>query len=370
MDCIKLILFTSFITLTFFYCTSPQELIDKGKYERVLSKYQLKAKRSTLTIQEENHYKSAFNEWKKDKYDLLENYEKSTVYKDWEKALRQLNQIQTYQQEIRQGTSFTDDELNPIHTNQWKWQFMDKLFETHYNNYHEWVAQYHETQDRQHVIRAYGQVEKMEDYRSDEGFYNYYRDSCVALGQRNFIISFENNTFGTMFDFNTRFANQIHFSSGIWNKYHTSLPDSLIDYYVTVSLTNLRESDQEENNYINYSKEIISHYDMQTDTSGIVHNVPVYKTVEAQVKEINYTFTVLGEASIDWYDNRRKRGDGYRIFNAGAEAIETRRLYDSGDRQAIDGTVILDGSAIFFYDYSNLKRDVIQQLANQINSNL
>ena len=357
-------------SLLFFSCKSAKELYNEGKYDKVLDSLEKKAAEGKLNREEKSLFIKSFNAWTEEENKKLEQLYSSNEHKNWEKGLKSLNKINDRQSKVKRYGRIDQDKLIYINTDEWKTDFDTILCDYRFDNYEDRFNRYDNNGDKNEVIKAYKEVQKMKEYCKDWRLIDSLEQLCLELGHRNFEVRIDNNSFGVFFQFNRYFEDQIDLFDDKWSSYSTSFPDSLTDYYIRISLERVYDSERSSEFTREYTDRVIDRYETQTDTAGNTTQVPIYVDISARVNEVEteYSIDANAEASIyRAFDNRRVFYETYTEREV--ERLE-RNFFVSGDRSAIPSSVRLERNNTFNYDFDDLIEQALEDLADEISRDL
>ncbi len=354
-------------------CKSTQKLYEDGKYERVFNSLASKASKAKLSSDEQSIFLRAIDDWTKDQSNNLNQLLETREPKDWKNGLAELKTIAELQDKFDSYPQIRTKDYAALDVPAFKEEFYLRLYDYHQYFFNDFFEKYDESGDKREVIQAYGELQEMHLYGGEQ----YYLDSleavCLALGHRNFVIDIDNRTVGNFYEFNTSFVNRIALYDDKWSTYHKSLADSLIDYVIKIDLVDINEDRRDINRTQTYSREIVDGYETVTDTSGRTTQVPIYRTVTAQVDEVGHTFIVQTRAEVSVYNNVTRRRDYGETYIKEAYEEVLRNYLRSGDTQAVPSNVRLESGAYTNfpnYDYGTLISRALEGMADDVEADI
>ena len=336
-------------------------MLEKGNYEKAFKKalHQMENQKSDKSTRQV--LKLALGEIVEEKMAKYEQFEKGTSPKEWDKAIKIGDDIKT---KIGQASAY----LEQPHTETYQRLVSEKetLHERSYAYYealgYDYLQQFADTELKAHAQDACLSFEKAKryipsrtaldsliDYTEENGIY-YYTVSADASFEilSNWVI---NQRFDDVEGYSSRFRkiSYNNFGNG--------------DCHIDVDFGLLSDRIREIRSTNNYSQQIQDGYETQTDTSGLVTQVPIYITIEGQVEEIQETMEMDWTASV----SIRSYSNSCNLFGTSfsARASQTIQRYElSGDERAIPAqykTIGFDPK----FDEDDMKEELIDDIYNQ-----
>jgi len=356
-----------------FACKSTQKLYEDGKYERVFNSLAGKASKAKLSSEEQSIFLRAIDDWTKDQSSNLNELLETREPKEWKSGLTDLKTIAELQDKFNSYPQIRSKDYAALDVSAFKEEFYLRLYEYHDYFFNDFFEKYDESGDKGEIIRAYDELQEMRLYGGEQ----YYLDSleavCLDLGHRNFVIDIDNRTVGNSYEFNTSFVNRIALYDNKWSTYHKSLADSLVDYVIKIDLVDINEDRRDVNRTQNYSREVVDGYETVTDTSGRSSQVPIYRTVSAQVDEVGHTFIVQTRAEVSVYNHvTRSRDYGESYIKEAYEEV-LRNYLRSGDTRAVPSNIRLESGGytnLPNYNYDTLISRALEGMADDVEADL
>lgn len=364
------VLLISLTILLQFACKSTQKLYEDGKYEKIFSTLASKADKAKLSADERTIFLKAIDDWSKDQAKELNTLLETNEPKDWKSGLSNLEDIAKLQNKFESYPQIRTRDYSKLDVAAFEEEFNIELYKYHQYFFNDFFEKYDATQDKREIIRAYGELEEMRKYNDNRSYHDSLENVCLELGHRNFVVKIDNRTIGNNFEFSTSFLNRIDLRNDKWSSYYKSLNDTEIDYEINIFLTDIREDDRQVDRVQSYSREIQDGYETRVDTSGRSVEVPVYRTVTAQVNEIGFTYIVQAQAKVDIYNKQSRRREYDEYFRDESYDEEVRNYLRSGDNRAVPSSIRLETGSPYTninnYNYSRLIEDVLEKLANAV----
>lgn len=335
-------------------CMSPQRMLDEGRHKMIFNKYHQKGKKGKLSSEDLDFLVKGINAWNDSRTFELSKLLAGTSDKDWKKGIKMLDKIDKQQSKFAAYSQLDEiNELSAINTVDWESKYNNRLYEYYHDIYDQHLQNYADNGQRNEVIKAHKVADKIEKYTADEAYVYDLKTRCVKLGHRTF-------------RYTGSFCNNINWNDNLWNTYDNGLPDSLTDYHIYMALDGLNELDRCDNNYLDFSKEVVDYYETEKDTLGNETETPIYKTIQAQIKESTYSYSVEGTASLIIVH----LVSGQKVVNTSYTHTETDEvvLYflNSGEEEAVPEGYSLESFSFVSYDYGDITGNVMDYLTDAV----
>lgn len=348
-------------------CKSIDKLYESGDYEQVLSKLEGKAKRSKLDRREKTLLIRAANKYFETEQSKVLASSNSNNFKDWKNAKQKIKRLKKEEEKISEYPQLRSSDLDNTELDALAESIDQKLFDYTLSLYHDYIAEYHQTGDRDYTIRASRQVNDLDNYGASDFFIDSLYDEAVALGHRFIAVDFDSDVFNR-WEFRNDFQNKIDLRNDDFNTFTDRVGEET-DYELYVA-AEISDTDQDtDDSYENYSEEIVDYYETEIDTATNQEiKTPVYKTIEAEVKKVEYVWTVEGRGEYEIYDHRNNRRFDRGTFRARVQDQDYRYFLESGDEDAVPSSVDLETFSIRNYDYDDLIEECFEELADEFDS--
>ncbi len=358
----SLIIFLS-ICLLFgvFSCTPYKGLYENGNNKAVIRGLNKKANKRTLKSDELLIFEKAIQNDLLEEMEFLNKKLASDKFEDWQEGFVHLDALEKKQKRYLSYPQANTDEMDFANIAYWDQAFSDKLYAYHASIYTDHYEKYLETDDKNHVINAYAELEKIAYF--DPGDLN--TDSLLQvmseLGKRTFQIKYHDQAYSNWEL--QKLESFLYFANNKWSDFTASSP---FDYTVNITLNSL-EKDNSYNQYQRrYTNEVITGYSNQPDQQGNIVEIPIIEEYAATVSETTFTYKVDVNIEVEIISNKSGKRVAYRSFSDSSYAVELEAYLINGDLRAIPENITITNGSTFTsttqYDYTNLIERLLRKI--------
>ena len=360
---------SSFILLLLFTlsaCKSVDKLYESGDYEQVIEKLEGKAKRNNLDRRERSLLVKAANKHFETEGSKILASSNSDHYKDWKNAKQKLKRLRKTADKIYAYPQIRESDLETDHVDDLAERVDQQLFDFTIDLYHEEIADYLQTGDREYAMRAYRHVNDLDDYGADDFLMDSLYNEAILLGHRFIAVYFDADVFHN-WEFRNGFENEIDFYNDDFHTFTDRVFDDT-DYEINISAEISSKDENRDNSYQEYSDRVVDYYESSIDTSTNQEvKTPVYKQVQATVKRVAYLWTVEGRVDYNIYDFRTDRRFDSGTFRTRVNERQEFYYLESGDEEAVPSSINLERNEIRGYDFDDLIEACFRELADEFN---
>ena len=350
-------------------CKSVDKLYDAGDYEQVLAKLDSKAKKNKLDRREKTLLIRSANKY----FDLEQSKvlasSNSNSYKDWKNAKQKIKRLKKDEDKISNYPQVRSSDLKPTKLHELAESVDQKLFDYTLELYHEDIFEYHQTGDRGYAIRASKSVNDLGKYGASDAYMDSLYYEAVDLGHRFIAVDFDSDLFNS-WEYRNNFQNEIDLRNDDFNTFTDRVGEET-DYELNIAAEISDKDESRRESYQDYSDKVVDYYETEIDTSTNKEiKTPVYKTIEAEVKTVQYVWSVEGRGIYEIYDVRNRRRFDRGSFSARVEEEGFLHFLESGDKDAVPSNIDLETFSFPNYDYEDLIEACFEELADQFDSNI
>lgn len=360
------IVFYTFLLSGLSSCGSYVKLYDKGNNKAVVRNLKNKALKGNLKKEELAVFEQALQNDLLEELKSLNSNLASAEFEDWKDGFSHLDNLEKKQRNYQNFPQVNLDEFEFIDIAYWDQAFSDKLYTHHISSYSDHYEKYLETNDKNHIIDAFYELEKVAYFEED----NLNTDSLMhvfaKLGKRTFQVKYHDQAFSP-WELQRLNAN-LYLSSHQWSDFFVESP---YDYTVNITLKALDKDDSYSQSQRAYTNEVITGYNAVADPNGgEVVQVPIIEIYTASVNETAFTYRVSTTVEVEIVFNETGQRMAYNSFSENVYDERYEAYLISGDLRAIPQDVNLtNGSAILSsgsYDYNNMVEEVLQNIGRDL----
>lgn len=362
----------SFLLLLIFAvsaCKSVDKLYEAGDYEQIISKLEGKAKRNSLDRKERNMLIKAANKYFETEESKIMASTNSDNFRDWKDARQKLKRLLKESDKITDYPQVRIDEIDASGLEGLAIEVDQKLFDFTWDLYDEGIAQYNDTADREYVIRAARYVNDLGKYGASDVLMDSLYQETIVLAHRFIAVSFDSDVFNN-WEFRNNFRNEINLRDDDYNTFTDRIgPETDYELVIAAEIRNTDERTDED--YQEYTEEVVDYYETEIDTSTNKEiKTPVYKTISATVKEVEYTWTVEGRWQFEIYDVKANVRFDRGSFSEAVQDQAYLYFLESGDDDAVPSSIDLETFSFPRYDFENLIEECFEELADSFDGNI
>lgn len=215
-------------------------------------------------------------------------------------------------------------------------EISDDITETLFQEAEALLISAEETANKEDARLAYDLYDDMEDYHTHDRYpIRERQETAEYLGKEYILVSYEVNTFSYNGDVERNM--DITFFNSTWKEYHEDIELNVeYDAIAEVSVDYVDFDDDVRSSSRNYSERIVTGYETEKDTSGVLVQVPVYENVSATVFTdlIERTLYIRGEVDV-----RIRNGRSYDDNIREQYSEQSQYLRYEGDIRAIPSNI-------------------------------
>lgn len=340
-------------------------MYNKGNNKAVIRSLSNKAEKGVLKKDELLIFEKALQGDLLNELKLLNANLASDKFEDWKEGFSHLDKLEEQQKDYHNFPQVNISEMDFVDILYWDQAFSDKLYTHHVSSYNEYYEQYLETDDKNYVINAFYELEKVAFFErgtlNTDSLLNVFADQ----GKRSFEVKFYDRA-SSSWEFR-QFKEELLLTSNQWSDFEAK--DSF-DYTINITLKNL----DKDNNYTQsqrlYTNEEITGYNAQTDQNGEIVQIPIVELYTARVNETAFTYVVNTTVEVEIVSNITSERVAYNNFSDRIYDERLEAYLINGDLRAIPPSVRLSNGNAFTsssqYDYSLIIEELLRDVGDQI----
>lgn len=366
MKCLPKFVFLVLLLFGLYSCSTIGKSMGDKDHNDVISKFHNKARKGKLDRTRLLNFENALQEDLYEELQFLNSNLASKQFEDWRAGYIHLDELEKKQKRYLDYPQLDSYNIEFVDVNYWDKAFRDKLYSYHLNNYSKLYEKFMQTNDKNLVIEAYYELEKVAYFENTLHNIDSMMTALEGIGRRDFKVNFNNLT-NSQNDWNLEvLKDNVFLPNTQWSYFDTT---NSYDYTVNVNLESI-ENDYDINQRQRvYTESVTTGYTSETDQAGTLQQVPIRESLSAKVNERVFTFMATIKIEVEI------------IFNETGEAVFSEELSKTtkvqytvgnllhGDKRAIPEYVFLnnhsDRANANSFDYYDLNRSAMISLGNK-----
>lgn len=283
------------LALTIAGCASVIELYDKGKYDSAFDKALKKLYKDENKRENKEYLNKSFSAMVQRHFDKVNAFNEESKLKDVEKEYKINGKLSEKYQKAKRYL-YAEHDSSAIQLAHNKEYLRNSLVDGYILLAEEEYSQYEKYKKKSYAIKAHkSYLSALRYEKTDEML----KRCNEILEEAHTLVNIELKTFKFMHRSKiNQVFNRLE-SNSTYETYKIDNWSSDADCEMVIDFRSLDDDEDVRRRTINYDERIIDHYETETDTSGATTQVPVYKTVEAEVELQEYKFTFKWEVNVD-----------------------------------------------------------------------